>query len=438
MIDIIIILKNFSWIFVGKIFYALSNLVVSIIVTRYLGPEENGVFNYVLAFTTLFSAISGMGMEEVTVKEFNVRSDESGSILFSGFFLKLCGGITACILTVVSSYTIGMSYDKMVYVIIISISYVFQAFDIFLYWFQSQSNNKLVVLCQNFIRIIFIILKILLAVWKGTLLFFVLLTAFETIILSMILPIVYIHNETKTTAMKFDKKVFAKLFHLSWPMILSSIASSIYMKIDQVMIGQGLGDYELGIYSVAVKLAESWYFVPVGAAAAVLPFIAKAYREGEEKLNQLFQLYADGMTMLAYGASLVIMLFSRQIINALFGGDYLSADKLLILYVWSGVFMNFGLIRGAYTSVLECTSIGMYGTVLGAIGNIMLNFYLIPMCGARGAVWATIITQMLSAFLSSFFFSKTRKLAFIELNSLFPFIRLYKKSIKYVRNRGLL
>lgn len=92
MIDIIIILKNFSWIFVGKIFYALSNLVVSIIVTRYLGPEENGVFNYVLAFTTLFSAISGMGMEEVTVKEFNVRSDESGSILFSGFFLKLCGG----------------------------------------------------------------------------------------------------------------------------------------------------------------------------------------------------------------------------------------------------------------------------------------------------------------------------------------------------------
>lgn len=433
-----IVLKNVSWIFTGKLFYALSNLVVSIIITRYLGPENNGVFNYVLAFTALFSAISGMGMEEVTVKEFNVRSVESGNILFSGFILKLFGGIAACGLAIVSSWIVRMSYEKMVYVVIISISFVFQAFDIFLYWFQSQSNNKIVVLCQNTIRIIFIILKLLLAIFKGNLLHFVIITALETIVLSVSLPFVYRHNSIKTSALKFDKNIFFKIFNLSWPMILSSIAASVYMKIDQVMIGAGLGDYELGIYSVAVKLAESWYFVPVGVAAAVLPFIAKAYNESEEKMYKLFQIYADGMTLMAYIASLLISLFARQIIYILFGNEYLSADSLLVLYVWSGIFVNFGLIRGAYISIKECTKIGMYGTILGAVGNIALNFLLIPVYGAKGAVWATIITQMLSAFLSSFFFDKTKRLAFIQLFSLFPFVRLFELLKQYKKNKPII
>ena len=34
------------------------------------------------------------------------------------------------------------------------------------------------------------------------------------------------------------------------------------MKSAQLMIGEMLGDYELGVYSVAVRLAELWYFMP--------------------------------------------------------------------------------------------------------------------------------------------------------------------------------
>ena len=70
----------------------------------------------------------------------------------------------------------------------ISVSFIFQSFDVVLYWFQSQSCNKTVVLCQNAIRAIFIILKLLLAVGGGTLFGFVIITALETIMLSASLP----------------------------------------------------------------------------------------------------------------------------------------------------------------------------------------------------------------------------------------------------------
>lgn len=421
-----LILKNFSWIFSGKIFYAISNLVISIVITRCLGPKDNGVFNYVLAFTTLFSAVSGMGLEEVIVKEFNIETDKSGGILFSGFVLKLCGGVAACILSIVSACILGMTYDKIVYVAIISVSFIFQSFDVVLYWFQSQSCNKTVVLCQNAIRAIFIILKLLLAVGGGTLFGFVIITALETIMLSASLPVVYKYNSIKTNTPYFSREILKKLFRLSWPMILSSVASSVYMKIDQVMIGQSLGDYELGIYSVAVKLAESWYFIPMGIAASVLPFLAKAYKQSEEKMYEFLQIYADGMTLMAYIISIGIAVFSKAVIWLLFGEEYLAADSLLVLYVWSGIFVNFGLIRSGFISVKECTVIGMHGTIIGAVGNIILNICLIPVMGAQGAVWATIITQMLASFISSFLFKETRKLASIEWYSLFPFIRIFK------------
>jgi PST family polysaccharide transporter len=77
----------------------------------------------------------------------------------------------------------------------------------------------------------------------------------------------------------------------------------------------------------------------------------------------------------------------------------------------------------------------MYGTITGAVGNIILNIILIPTMGAKGAVWATIITQMIASFLSSFIFKKTRKLAVIQLHSLFPFVRMVKLFGKYIRRR---
>lgn len=54
-----------------------------------------------------------------------------------------------------------------------------------------------------------------------------------------------------------------RLLSLSWPLILSGVAFMLYMRIDQIMIGNMIGDAAVGIYSVAVKMVEVWYFFPV-------------------------------------------------------------------------------------------------------------------------------------------------------------------------------
>lgn len=56
---------------------------------------------------------------------------------------------------------------------------------------------------------------------------------------------------------------------------MSGFMSIIYLKIDQLMIGQMSGAKELGVYAVAARLSEVWYFFPVAIASSFFPQLLK-------------------------------------------------------------------------------------------------------------------------------------------------------------------
>ncbi|MFZ8830857.1 MAG: oligosaccharide flippase family protein [Thermodesulfobacteriaceae bacterium] len=61
----------------------------------------------------------------------------------------------------------------------------------------------------------------------------------------------------------FDIGIGKKLLKDSWPLLLSSVAISIYNRIDQVMIKNMLGNRKVSLYSTAIKLVEVWHFIPI-------------------------------------------------------------------------------------------------------------------------------------------------------------------------------
>jgi O-antigen/teichoic acid export membrane protein len=61
----------------------------------------------------------------------------------------------------------------------------------------------------------------------------------------------------------FDIWIGKKLLKDSWPLLLNSVAISIYTRIDQVMIKNMLGNRKVTLYSAAIKLVEIWRFIPI-------------------------------------------------------------------------------------------------------------------------------------------------------------------------------
>ncbi len=57
--------------------------------------------------------------------------------------------------------------------------------------------------------------------------------------------------------------------------MLSGLAIMIYIRTDQIMIREMLGTHELGIFSAALPLSATWYFIPMMISQSAGPSIAK-------------------------------------------------------------------------------------------------------------------------------------------------------------------
>ena len=71
----------------------------------------------------------------------------------------------------------------------------------------------------------------------------------------------------------FNKHIAISLLKDSYPLVLTGFVTSIYIKIDQIMIKEFLDSEAVGQYSAAIKLTEGWLLLPAIVASSLLPAI---------------------------------------------------------------------------------------------------------------------------------------------------------------------
>ena len=86
-------IKNTSWLLVGNIFRMVFQFLINILIARYLGPEKQGILNYVATYTSFFISLVSLGINGVIVYEL-VNNKEDGKIVGTSIVLR---AITAVI-----------------------------------------------------------------------------------------------------------------------------------------------------------------------------------------------------------------------------------------------------------------------------------------------------------------------------------------------------
>ena len=219
----------------------------------------------------------------------------------------------------------------------------------------------------------------------------------------------------------------------SWPLILSGLVIAIYTKIDQVMIKNMLDSKELGYYAAAVRLSEAWYFIPVALTNSIFPAIVNAKKVSNKfYFNRMQKLY-DILAWMAIAIAVPVSIFSKDIINIIFGNEFQSAAPVLTIYIWAGVAVFLGVASSKYLITENFTKLSFFRTFIGMIFNVILNLILIPKYGIVGAAVATLVSYSVATF-SLIFISKTSLQIKMMLKSIFliTFIQyLFEKWNKY-------
>ncbi len=402
------ILSNMNWLFFDKAVQMGIAFFVSIWVIRYLGPEQYGVLSYAVAIVAFFSVFSKLGLDSIVVKELVNKTYEINKILGTVFYLKLFGSIITIILATLVTFLFKKDILITVATSVVSFSLIFQSTDVIDYWFQSKVISKYIAYSRSIAYIISAGIKIWLILIGASLIWFVAMISIETFFVAIGFIIAYYKNQNNIGKWIFDKNIAKNLLKDSWPLILSSFAVVIYMRIDQIMIGNILGYKELGQYTVAVNLSEIWYFIPVIITTSVFPAIIKAKRHNEILYyNRLQKLY-DAMVWLAVSIAVFMTFLSNWIIGVLYGQEYWQSGNILAIYIWAGIFVFLGIASEKAFVVEKIQSLIFQRSVLGVIINVVLNIFLIPRCGMQGAAVATLFSQFFVSYLFDLFNIKSR------------------------------
>jgi O-antigen/teichoic acid export membrane protein len=400
-------LFNTSWMFLEQILRIISGLLVGIWVARFLGPEQFGIYSYAVAIVAIFGVISKFGLDSILVRELIKRPDKEQRLLGTAFWLRVFGSILAFfIIALFLLFSLEKSSTK-IYTLIISGGLIFQSFEVIDYYFQSKVLSKYVTLCRIIQLSFSAVLKLYLIFIKADLVWFVLVILIDQITLGFTLSLAYFSQNKQNFYKYFSFKIAKQFLNDSWPLIFSGFVIMLYMRIDQIMIKSMLNENKMGIYAAAVRLSESYYFIPSVIANSLFPAIMNAKNNNAELFSmRLKQLYII-LFWLALIIAIPVSFFSDWLIQFLYGNEFIGAGDVLSISVWAGIFTFLSVGTGQYLIAENLTKVAFVRNLVSACINIILNFIFIPIYGINGAAWATLISYFFSIF-SLLFFEKSR------------------------------
>lgn len=413
---------NTAWLMAEKILRMIVGLFVGVWVARYLGPDRFGLLSYAQSLVGLFSVVATLGLDGLVVRELVKAPERGKELIGTAFGLKLIGAIAALVFLVIAvQFTSNDSHTNLL-VFIIASATIFQSFNVIDFYFQSKVLSRYVVFANFASLLVSSLTKVGLILFHAPLIAFAWIVVLDSFILACGFLFFYIRNESncKLKNFLFKKKTAVSLLNDSWPLILSGVLISIYMKIDQVMIKEMLNSEAVGLYAAAVRISEVWYFIPVAVSSSLFPAIMNAKKQSEEFYRARFRQLYGLLIWMAVSIAIPIAFLSAEVVRFLYGSQYVHSHSVLMIHIWAGVFVFVGVASGKWLLVENLQFFSTINTLIGAILNIMLNYILINKLGVIGAAWSTLISYFIAGYLSFFFWKKTRSNFVAITKSVFP------------------
>lgn len=414
-------LKGVTWLAGDKVLRLAVSIFTGALVTRYLGPEKYGILSALTAYAALFGPIANMGVNSIIIRDVAAHPEKEKQVVDSAVFLKLFGGAIAFVFAVLISLFANQTQYEPILVVIATFQFLFYYLEALEVWFLSKHDQKKPVLAgqisfmfTSVLRVVFIFLDFGLAA--------VLLTYALDSILGGIFVYMYARKylNFRVSNLVYNKQSILALFKETIPLILSGLGANIYMKIDKVIMPWLTSAFVLGIYSAATRLSELWYFVPYSVSTALSPLIAEAKSKNQYTYEKRVRKSLIIINLVTFAIALGTSLFGKLALDLYAGEQYSSALSALRIHIWSLPFISMGLIIDIWLINERLQKVQVIRTFVTAALNILLNILFVPRFGAVGAAWATTIAYMYPGFIANLLDSRTRRVFWIELQSILP------------------
>lgn len=426
------VIHNAAWIIGCRVVQSLLQLAVGMLCARYLGPGNYGLLQYAAAILAFALPFMRLGLNETLVRELVDSSEKDGEIMGTALTLNvlsslLCMGAVACF---VSRLNRGEG-ETILVCVLCSLSLFFGALEMIRYWFQYRLLAKYSALVSLFAYVAVSAYRIFLLATGKSICWFALANSLDYALIALGLTAIFLAGGYR---FRFSLERAKAMLRRSHPYIAASLMVVLFQSTDRIMLTELVGTRENGLYSAAVTCVTMGQFVYVAIVDSFRPVILAG---GREKLSgQMSRLYGV-IVYLSVAQGIVFALFADPIVKLLYGSAYLEAAPVLKILNWYFVFSCMGLVRNVWILAAEQQKYLWRINLSGAVLNIGLNLWLIPVWGARGAAAASLATQFLANFLLGWVIGPLRENNRLLLRGLHPLFPVKEGKLLFAaRHRG--
>lgn len=385
-----------------RIIGMICTLAVSVGLGRALGPHGLGIINLAIQITTLVLVATVLGMDTILIKRVAIGHErgDSQEIASSIYTSTRISGILAVVVSVVGflgarwlAVNVFHASDLWIPLVISIAAIVPQTFSriyasglngLRKIWQSNLVNNTLSV-CVVGIGLLLLyaarlpinVITVAALYACGRVVVFCFVTLYWRKVFLYRGPRQFIPKPMLVTAL---------------PLLISSTAYLVASNADGVMLGWLRGPNEVGLYSVAAKLAMVEILFLMISNSAIAPKLAYLYAEGRiAELEKMVKNVTLGL-IIAATVSLIIFVGFGHAILSLWGRDFAGAYwMLIILSIGQFVNISAGCSGMLLTMCGHERIVGVLSTLSLAV-NLVLNYFFIQWWGAVGAAVATSTT----------------------------------------------
>ncbi|MEH8906345.1 flippase [Klebsiella pneumoniae] len=422
---------NSLWLLSERVITILFTFTVGIFLARYLGPNDFGVYNYLISIITLLSPLTALGLNAVVVRDLvdaqREDHDDTNVILGTSCVLRFFGGLFACASLLFVDIYFNISQNNTLWLVLLASANIFSCFQVVDFWLQSKVNSKYSAILRLSIFITSSLVKLI------SIIFFfcglktiLIIQTFEVLASGVLYVPLYKYLKGKIFNWSYNKNKAKRLMSKSWWLILSGVAEVLYLKIDQIMLGMINGYSTVATYAVAARLSEAWYFFPTIITASFFPLLILAKKESEEKYKHTLLDLSRKLFFCALIISIFITIIAHTAINILYGEAYAESATILIIHIWASLFVFMRAVLSKWLVIENMLPFSLVTHISGAIVNIILNLILIPKMGGIGSAIATVISYSISSYFSLFIFKRTRVMGWIMTKAIFTCFLIFR------------
>lgn len=387
-----LLLRNAGWLFAGQGLSFVVQAVSFIFLARLLRSSEYGVLAGAVALVTIVSQYGTLGGGQLYMRYVSADRSQSarywGNALLSVF---LVGGLLVLLLWLAGPWLIRrdslfvlilLALSECIFVqVTVAASMVFQTF-------EKMRVSAGLTLLTSVLRLVFLLVMLVMFghayAWQW---------ATASLLISFLVAVAAVWAVTRSYGLpSFSPKLLVKRAGEGFVFAISGSTTSAYNDLDKVMLSHYGMLQANGVYSMAYRVVNIGTMPIMSLVGAAFPRFFQAGVNGAGAVLPMARRLLK-QTLVPGVIAVAGMFIFAPILPHLVGNSYQEAVSALRWLCLIPIFRCFNLSAGDALSGAGDQKFRLLCQSVAAIGNGLLNLYLIPRYSWHGAAWASLLTD---------------------------------------------